>query len=221
MPDTKLQQLVEDEATRAEAQSPDDDGEAAEDDETEAPPAEPAESPAEPGTTEPEPAAEPGEEPAAPAEPSAEEIAHAENMAELEKALATYQRKVAKVLGPQGTPPECPACGGVGFDFSGGAGEPDFAAASNTTTCEECRGFGAVLTGSQVPEQRLRRCDRCKGAGYLIERPVAVENPDMVAPIVADIAAGGGNGDAAAALGPDDPGWEPWMGGAPAATPAT
>lgn len=149
-----------------------------------------------------------------PPEPEPEAAFTAEQGHELEKATTAYMKRVDKIFAGDVPWPTCPTCEGLGFDLTGGQGEPDWATASDKDECDECHGFGSVLSGSKVPELRTVRCERCKGAGYLVTRPVQIGNADQVAPVVVQLAEGNANGEQATALGPGDPGWEPWMGGA-------
>jgi hypothetical protein len=211
-----IREMAAAEAARAEAENPDEVEEAAAEEETETPPAEPVEPPApEPGAESPVEPEPPAEQPAEP-EPAGQGSVDAGQVEQLEKAQASYLAKVRKIIGAERMPPLCPTCEGTALDFTGGAGEPDYRPASNTVTCPECDGLLGVLSGAKLGDSVVIRCGRCKGAGYLVEGPAAVEDPDMVAPVVLEMREGGGNGDQAAALAPGDPGWEPWMGGAPA-----
>jgi hypothetical protein len=155
--------------------------------------------------------AEPAPEPE-PAQPDTG--LNAEQTQELERATIAYNKRVAKAFGGE-LPPECPACMGLGFDLTGGAGAPDYREASDKDVCDECDGFGGVRSGSKVPGQDIVRCERCKGAGYLVTRPVEIRNQEQVAPVVVQLAEGNADGGQATALKPGEPGWEPWMGNAP------
>jgi hypothetical protein len=172
----------------------------------------PFEAPEQPDT---EPETQP--EPEQPEQPEPAGRFNAEQTAELEKASIAYMKKVAKALGGE-LPPECRECGGIGFDLTYGAGEPPYQTASDKETCDECDGWGGVLSGSKVPDQKVVRCERCKGAGYLTPRQVTVTNPDLVAPVVVALASGNADGEQVAALKPGDPGYEPWMGGSEVGT---
>jgi hypothetical protein len=168
----------------------------------------PFEAPEQPDT---EPETQP--EPEQPEQPEPSGRFNAEQTAELEKASIAYLKRVGKALGGE-LPPECRECGGLGFDLTYGAGQPEYRTASDKDVCDECAGLGGVLSGSKVPGQDVVRCERCKGAGYLVTREVTVTNADQVAPVVMALASGNADGGQAAALKPGDPGWEPWMGGA-------
>jgi hypothetical protein len=167
----------------------------------------PFEAPEQPDT---EPEAQP--EPEQPEQPAAPEGMSAEQADELDKAYKAYAKRVAKALGGE-LPPECRECGGLGFDLTYGAGQPEYRTASDKDVCDECDGLGGVLSGSKVPGQDVVRCERCKGAGYLVTREVTITDPAQVAPVVVALASGNADSGQAAALKPGDPGWEPWMGG--------
>jgi hypothetical protein len=139
-----------------------------EQDETEGATFEPPEPRAE---TEPEPT-EPEPEP----EPEGDEEEEAAGLDaaqanDLEKATAAYFKRVEKVFGAESVPPPCQHCGGLGFDLTGGAGEPDYAEHENYIECGDCRGFGHVKTGSKVPGHDLHDCPNCLGRGYLEKLP--------------------------------------------------
>jgi hypothetical protein len=144
------------------------DEEGIEQDETEGATFEPPEPRAE---TEPEPT-EPEPEPTEP-EPEPEPAGGltAEQAAELEKAMAAYFKRVEKVFGADNAPPPCPTCEGLGFDLTGGTGQPDFQEHENYIECGDCRGFGHVKTGSKVPGHDLHDCPNCLGRGYLEKLP--------------------------------------------------
>jgi hypothetical protein len=169
-----------------------------------------------PEPREPEPDAEPDAEPEPeqPEPPAAPGGLNAEQMVEVEKATSAYYKRIAKAFGGE-LPPECRECNGLGFDLTGGKGKPEYRAASDKDVCDECDGLGGVLSGSKVPGQEVVRCERCKGAGYLVTREVTISNPEQVAPVVVALATGNADGGQVAALKPGDPGYEPWMGGTP------
>jgi hypothetical protein len=169
----------------------------------------PFEAPEQPDT---EPETQP--EPDQPEQPEPSGRFNAEQTAELEKASIAYLKRVGKALGGE-LPPECPECGGLGFDLTYGKGKPEYRTASDKSVCDECDGLGGVLSGSKVPGQDVVRCERCKGAGYLVTREVTITNADQVAPVVVALASGNADSGQVAALKPGDPGWESWMGGTP------
>jgi hypothetical protein len=151
-------------------------------------------------------------EPEQPEQPEPAGRFNAEQTAELEKASIAYLKRVGKALGGE-LPPECRECGGLGFDLTYGAGQPEYRTASDKDVCDECDGLGGVLSGSKVPGQDVVRCERCKGAGYLVTREVTITDPDQVAPVVVALADGTAHPEQVRALRPGEPGWEPWMGG--------
>ena len=126
------------------------------------------ETPAEP-EPEPEPTEPDGEEEEAADAPAAGMTT--EQAAELEKATATYFKRVEKVFGADNVPPACEHCGGLGFDLTGGQGEPDYPEHENYIECEACHGYGHVKTGSKVPGHDLHDCPQCLGRGYLEALP--------------------------------------------------
>lgn len=122
-------------------------------------------------TTPTEPAPEP--EPAQP-----ETGLSAEQAQELERATIAYNKRVGKVFGGE-LPPECPACNGLGFDLTYGAGAPQFQEHEHFIGCDECAGLGKVKTGSQVMGHDLADCPKCQGRGYLEKLPTPQAVPDQ------------------------------------------
>lgn len=122
----------------------------------------------------------PSPEPEPPAEPQPGGVLTAEQGAELEKATTAYIRRVAKVFPAESMPPECPTCGGLGFDLTGSVGGPSYRSTDQFKRCEVCDGLGKLLTDSQVEGHLLRDCSVCQGRGYLekIAPPAAV--PEQV-----------------------------------------
>lgn len=134
------------EGDRAEAENPDEE-EAAEQEETpfQAPEGVPTEEPQPQPTT-------PGLTP--------------EQTVELEKATTAYLKRVDKAFGGQ-SPPPCPHCNGLGFDLFGDQPAPELRQHERFQTCEACGGEGDVLTGSKVETARVLPCPSCKGNGYI------------------------------------------------------
>jgi hypothetical protein len=135
----------------------------------------PFEAPEQPDTepeTQPEP--EQPEQPAAPAGMSADQAD------ELDKAYKAYAKRVAKALHGE-LPPDCRACGGLGFDLTGGQGEPEFQAHEKFRGCDDCKGLGKVATGSKVMGHDLADCPDCLGRGYLERLPAMTAVPDQPA----------------------------------------
>lgn len=132
----------------------------------------------------------------APVPPTAEEIAAATRIVELERAQASFERKVRKILGDDVPLEECATCNGMGLVPPAGAADDDLRAHVHYCECEDCAGYGAVRTGSKVPGQEIAPCPVCGGRGYLSLLP-----GELTA---------GTNGDGAAS----EPryGLEPWMG---------
>jgi hypothetical protein len=56
------------------------------------------------------------------------------------------------------------ALGFLGFDTESGMKEDPY-----SHVCEVCEGWGLVVTGSKVPNQDTRRCDDCRGVGYVLD----------------------------------------------------
>jgi hypothetical protein len=112
----------------------------------------------------PEPETQP--EPEQPDEPAAPEGMSADQADELDKAYKAYAKRVAKALHGE-LPPDCRACGGLGFDLTGGQGEPEFQAHEKFRGCDDCKGLGKVATGSKVMGHDLADCPNCQGRGYL------------------------------------------------------
>lgn len=63
-----------------------------------------------------------------------------------------------------------------------GLGEDaEYAKGDDARPCETCAGLGQVLTGSKVPEHRLKLCRECTGAGWVhVPQP---GSPPAVVPI--------------------------------------
>lgn len=51
----------------------------------------------------------------------------------------------------------------------------------NARICEDCKGWGAVKTGSHVPNNETRHCRRCNGAGFVELHPTTRETQAPVA----------------------------------------
>jgi hypothetical protein len=143
---SKLAQMVEDEASKAEAESPDDD-EAETEDETE----------------DEDEAAEDADE--AQAEPEA--VAEPLSMEAMQKALEgeaiRHAKTLADIFGETFEQyDECPMCFMLGFVA------PESPVLDPTTQrCGRCRGYGFLLTESVAGENATRQCPDCMGNGYL------------------------------------------------------
>jgi hypothetical protein len=133
-------------------------------------PENPTEPEPEPGEPEPEPKPDEEEEEAAGGLEAAQVV-------DLEKATAAYFKRIEKVFGADSVPPACTHCGGLGFDLTGGAGEPELAEHENYIECADCRGFGHVKTGSKVPGHDTHDCPVCLGRGYLEKLPTIAAVP--------------------------------------------
>lgn len=155
---SKVRELADAEAARAEATEPDD--ETTEQEEAEQTP------------TEPEPPTEPGPDPEAVSE------ADAAKYQELERAQEAYFKRVSKAIAPEPLPPPCMTCGGTGLDFAGHEAAPEFREHHKFIECDDCAGYGRVRTGSKVTGQELADCPKCVGRGFLEELPQIALAPD-------------------------------------------
>lgn len=70
---------------------------------------------------------------------------------------------------------------GAVLAFLGFDGETGMKEDPHSHVCEECDGWGLVATGSKVANQDTRRCDGCRGVGYVLDTaPVAGTNGQNV-----------------------------------------
>jgi hypothetical protein len=150
----KIRRLADEEAARAEAESPEPEQEGEE---------------AETEEGQPEQAPEPDGSP--------EEAEQLARVADLEKAQTRYLRAVEKIIGPEGMPPLCPVCQGTGLDFSGGQPEPEYKDSPRDVTCPDCEGWGKVRTGSRVQGEEVQACPTCTGRGAVAKGATLVTAP--------------------------------------------
>jgi hypothetical protein len=136
-------------------------------------------------TGEPEPEPEP-DEPPAPAAPTQMTEQEAEReFKKLETAAQTYLKKAMPITEKLGMPVQaCPLCTFPGLAIPrqahevtsdveaavlgliGKSAPPDFNAAPDYARCEQCDGWGEVLTGAQKEISRTAPCNLCGGKGY-------------------------------------------------------
>jgi len=75
--------------------------------------------------------------------------------------------------GAEPAPVPCPLCEGKGELLIAPRQSPSW------KRCDDCDGWGQVLTGSHLPEAAMIDCERCSGKGYA-PRPMPV--PTYVSP---------------------------------------
>ena len=142
---------------------------------------------------EPEPEPEDDE---AEAEPEPEPEAHAlppigpDEIAKAERATQAQRRKLGAILGDAYVAHECLLCSALGFlpelppvgttfivaDSEGGLGlevqpppvDIPLQAAPDKAMCDECDGYGEVLTGSRAPHGMVAPCSKCAGNGWVM-----------------------------------------------------
>lgn len=151
---SKIAEMVEEEAARAEAETEDEDEGAEEDEETE-------------DEDETEGAEEEGDEAAAEWEPlSMEAVA-----AKIEEEGHRHSAALAAIFGPEYEAMEaCPLCHMLGVVA------PESPVIDPLTQrCERCKGWGQLVTEASNPEHRFRQCPECMGNGYVprVETPPA------------------------------------------------
>ncbi len=148
-----------------------------------------------------EPAPEPEPEPAD-EEPEALLSITPEQIAKAERARSAQQKRLAGILGEGYVEHECIFCTGLGFTpeppplgatFTVVSGEdgPTFEVqaalsdipllqAPDKQACDECDGYGEVLSGSRAPHAMVVPCTRCAGNGWVMvarELPIATVAP--------------------------------------------
>ena len=144
---------------------------------------------------EPEGRQEPAQAVAAPTEAQIEAA-----LKSLEREAERHAREVSKRAGP--FLPElhpCPLCFTPGFTVTVPAGafdperrqavmvamgeppEPPYRTAKDAVTCDDCDGWGLVLTGSKSANFVTKPCTRCTGSGW-INPPVQLAPPPVIPP---------------------------------------
>jgi hypothetical protein len=150
---SRAKQLADEEAARAEVESPDGDEENGEGDETGAPQTDaPPEQPSD--------------------DPSVEDIA---------KFTREHERHAHELRAIMGddfeTLAECDFCGGMGY-----APPQVLRTNDRYKMCDTCNGFGNVLTGSRIETSATAPCPACQGRGYLEKLSVPQPTGEHVAP---------------------------------------
>ena len=173
----------------------------------------------EPEPDEPEP-----DEPEPETEPEAQAFATIgpEEIRKAETARNTYRKKIGAILGDEAVAHECLLCAGLGYlpdlpppgtQFGIVLGEdgpalvaaepmvePPYREALDKATCDECDGWGNVLTGSRAEHSRVGPCGRCQGAGWVI---IARDQSQPPGPLLMPALPPGPDYAAADGLGPD------------------
>jgi hypothetical protein len=183
--------MANEEADRVEAENPDE------------------ETPDFPDEPEPEPEPEPEAEPVEAIGP--DEIRRAE------KASEAQRRKLAAILGEAFVAHDCPLCAALGFlpelpapgarfEFvtdGENAGfailppetPPELKHAPDKGICDECDGWGEVITGARNPNTAIWQCSKCNGNGYVTvireqpayQLPPVTTSPGGLIPAPADV----------------------------------
>jgi hypothetical protein len=215
MPASKVAELVEEEAARAEAESPDEEKESEEGAEqpSEPEPAEPStETEPEPEPSEPEPSEPEPSEPEPEAPPTlpgalSEEDVERKNKA-LENEATRHANRVASIMEEDVAALEpCPRCLPKipGFYYPGAPVEqeqrfavklsigeaaiPDPKSDPYSHECSTCEGWGKVMTGSKVAGAQTLSCADCGGKGYQASGK-RLEAPAARGPMLAAVADG-------------------------------
>ncbi len=79
-------------------------------------------------------------------------------------ALIEYIGKAQDILGQDTEIRPCAYCLGLGFN------PIERQQDSHSHVCEDCAGWGEVITGSKVQGNEARMCPTCKGSGYIAEQ---------------------------------------------------
>lgn len=88
-----------------------------------------------------------------------EELEQAQE-AELRRAHRAYMEAVQFHFGDDAPVAPCPTCEARGYILVQLRADPA------TERCEDCDGFGVVITGSRVPGNAEQMCHGCQGRGY-------------------------------------------------------
>lgn len=150
---SKIMDMVEEEAIVAEMGE--DDGEAAEDDETVE------------------------EEPEPTPEPDAADVTKA--VKQLEREGERHTKRVAEIMGADfALVHPCPTCQdfAAGFTLTAPEGEVPMVQATEYERCTHCNGYGVVLTGALADHGRVQTCLTCNGQGFTHK---ASETPSLSA----------------------------------------
>lgn len=142
-------------------------------------------------------AGEPELEAPAPAEPEISARDQEKMLRALEREASRHEREVAKIMGVDFAElANCPLCQIPGFVFPFqpgtehdearrsaveyylGAAEPDLVPSPTKARCDDCAGWGWVLSGARNPEHVREICDVCNGNGW-------VQRAARVAPVSA------------------------------------
>lgn len=162
---------------------------------------------------------EEGEAEAEPEQPSGLAPIGPEEIRKAERARSDQQKRLARILGAEYVAHECLFCTGLGFTpelppvgatfhIVQGADGPTFEVqgptddiplltAPDKTMCDECDGYGEVLTGSKAPHGMVAPCSKCAGNGWIMvarESPVVLDFSPALASPVAGVAVQGSNG---------------------------
>ena len=120
------------------------------------------------------------------------EAAEAEGSAEVAKKLKaatqSYHTRIVNILGRDMEDKVCPTCEGFGFydgpDPTAAHSDlpSDFVHPDNYVTCQDCNGYGEILSGSKNPAHAVVTCTKCSGLGYKIETVAAPSAPVYTLP---------------------------------------
>jgi hypothetical protein len=137
---SRVTELAEEEALRAESEEPDDDDE---------------------GTDEPD-----DEELDDAEEPEARGPSDAD-LKRFESENTRHEKALAKIVGDDFEHFEaCGVCAGVGFVPAATNVDVPFERDPQTEPCSTCNGYGTTLTGAREPGMVTRACSKCQGAGW-------------------------------------------------------
>lgn len=183
--------MANEEADRVEAENPDE------------------ETPDFPDETEPEPTPEP--------EPEPVEGFGPKEMRLVEKAIDAQRRKLSLIIGADQVAHDCPVCSARGFlsaeppiglrlEFVQGENgidvgvvppetPPELKHAPDKGICDECDGWGEVITGARNPNTAIWQCSKCNGNGYVTvireqpayQLPPVTTSPGGLIPAPADV----------------------------------
>lgn len=139
--------------------------------------------------------------------------------AQLDKETARHAKRVAEIMGDEAVALDlCPLCEPSipGFVFAGATGEPrsqlhgallavlanpqaaEYREAKHRQRCDDCDGWGVVVSGSRVGAQETVPCARCNNLGHVATAPG--DGPVYLPPAQTAETNGGTHEPAAAAL---------------------